>query len=994
MMILKHIATGVSFLGAVCVLAAADFRIPAETLRGGAIAPPGVDQVDGELGNLPLEKFRAIRERFTLNFDSDSFPEHPETVDIGVNRMVFSGFRRASKAGYFISAPNALVGTGREKTVTASITFDRPVKAAGFVLQFMTGTVKVRFVDADGETLREIEQNGQGDPSGNGTWADYFVGFENSDEFGRIKKVEFSRSNLTADTIPEFSIDDLSIVEGAEPLEITAPEPRKVDVALLGSAGAANVAPQRPAGKPAVSRHGDVFTLENEVDGTAYSYTLDAAAGLASLTARTNGAAPLAVGRGWSFRLGGEPVGWKLRQAELSGGRVLLAYDWTTPTQVFPMQVVLSLSGGTLCLELASEQGGPVAIDTPKLSGVLKLSAAHDTAMRGMDLIAFLGFSGDLFFVAGTRQFYSYYVDWTKSNSTAPYSDLHYAPAGGKTAPLKETIAITLSDALPKVLPTIPNPVSPYRAQIAGSMVMEFWYGHFDELTELLEQYHRYGMDNLVVLMHRWQNAGFDRKYPSVMPPSPSRGGLESLRAAAAVARRNGQTLALHENYKDFYPDSPQWNEADLLVRHDGTYQDAWADSKELAPSKIRKYAEPMMNRIRREIGTNGCFLDVHSTHLPWWRVDFRPGAPGAGTMRGTLLPTNRLWQLARDVYGGPVFGESYALSSWIHSGNIDSVMGQAKHNSSLILDFLLMKIRPLATWHGAGYFERWNPRGYVADWQNCPLPAPEYARYSLQEVAFLTAPTMDDKIKREILPAAVNYYQKRRLVHRLNPQPVAEIAYYTADGGCLTSSEAVLRPKAEIQRLRETFADGSELYLNFSDKPWVIGGRQIEPLGFYASGPGFEAETGRKDGLWFDWYGDADGCFLNARNYDWLMEPKGTAAMGRGPEGAEPQFANRGDAVVKRGPLATDTAVAVMREADGSRRIRFFPQKQMGFVSIDLAASGFEPAEVVALDAEGNPVAGSLDGVERGSGTLTIRHRDPRVWSFRLTPGKGRTGR
>ena len=115
---------------------------------------------------------------------------------------------------------------------------------------------------------------------------------------------------------------------------------------------------------------------------------------------------------------------------------------------------------------------------------------------------------------------------------------------------------------------------------------------------------------------------------------------------------------------------------------------------------------------------------------------------------------------------------------------------------------------------------------------------------------------------------------------------------------------------------------------------------------------------------------------------------------MGRGPEGAEPQFANRGDAVVKHGPLATDTAVAVMREADGSRRIRFFPQKQMGFVSIDLAASGFEPAEVVALDAEGNPVAGSLDGVERGSGTLTIRHRDPRVWSFRLTPGKGRTGR
>ena len=41
---------------------------------------------------------------------------------------------------------------------------------------------------------------------------------------------------------------------------------------------------------------------------------------------------------------------------------------------------------------------------------------------------------------------------------------------------------------------------------------------------DLFEQYHRYGMDNLIVLMHRWQNAGFDRKYPSVMPPSASRG--------------------------------------------------------------------------------------------------------------------------------------------------------------------------------------------------------------------------------------------------------------------------------------------------------------------------------------------------------------------------------------------------------------------------------------------------------------------------------------
>lgn len=988
MMKLNVLAAGVALLGLSWgwSAAAGDPVFPLETLQNVPIAPPGVDEVDGELGNLSLEKFRA-RERYTLNFDADGFPEQPATIVVGDNRITFDGFRKESRKGYFISSPNALVGVGREKVVTATIVFEKPVKAVGFVLHFMTGTVKVRFLNSDGETIWECEQNGQGDPSGNGTWADYFVAYENSDEFGRISRIEFIRSNLVgSDAIPEFAIDDLSVISGAAPLRISEPEARKVDVSLLGGAGAANVAPQRPSGKVQITRDGQVFTFRNQVDGTDYLYAIDAEKGLASLTAQVNGRAVLPVGKEWKIELGGKAVAWKLNSARSTGTAVQLAGEWSTPDQTLPLEMKLSLSGGSLCIELASKTGAPLLIDTPNLAGVLKLSDAHNTAMRGMDPVAFLGFGGDLFFVAETSQFYSYYVDWTKSNSTEPYAAIRYVPANGRTAPLAETIVITLSDALVKVLPSIPNPVSPYRGKLADSMVMEFWYGHFDELAELLEQYHRYGMDNLVVLMHRWQNAGFDRKYPTVMPPSPSRGGLETLRAAATIARRNGQILALHENYKDFYPDSPQWNEADLLVMQNGSYQNAWADAKEMAPSKIRKYAEPMMKRIHSEVGTNGCFLDVHSTHLPWWRVDFRPGVPDAGMMRGTLRPTNQLWQMAREIYGGPVFGEAYGLTSWIHTGNIDSVMGQANYNTGLILDFLLLKIRPLATWHGAGYFERWNPRGYVADWQNCPLPAPEYARYSLHEVAFLTAPTMDDKIKREILPAAVNYYQKRRLISRLSGQQVTEIVYYTDDGTALSSSQAVLRPKSEIQRLREIFADGSEILLNFSDKVWEIDGRKIEPLGFAASGPGFSAETNRRDGIWFDWYGDAEGCFLNARNYDWLMEPKGTAAMGRGPEGADPQFANDGNAVVKQSPLTTNSAVAVMKESDTSYRVRFFPQKQAGFVTIDPAALGLgNDVKVVALDTDGQALEKCSDRFELKPGALTIYHHDPNVWSFRL---------
>ena len=77
------------------------------------------------------------------------------------------------------------------------------------------------------------------------------------------------------------------------------------------------------------------------------------------------------------------------------------------------------------------------------------------------------------------------------------------------------------------------------------------------------------------------------------------------------------------------------------------------------------------------------------------------------------------------------------------------------------------------------------------------------------------------------------------------------------------------------------------------------------------------------------------------------------------------------------------------MKERDGGWRVRFFPQKQAGFVSIDLATLGIHDAAVAALDADGEPVEDSFDKIEKENGILTIRHSDPQVWSFRLLPAE-----
>lgn len=392
-----------------------------------------------------------------------------------------------------------------------------------------------------------------------------------------------------------------------------------------------------------------------------------------------------------------------------------------------------------------------------------------------------------------------------------------------------------------------------------------------------------------------------------------------------------------------------------------------------------------MMPEIKRELNPGASFLDVHSTHAPWWRTDYRAGVPGSASMAGTLKANNELWAYARETYHGPVIGEGYPPTSWLHSGNLDSVMATANSKTRLFVDFILLKIRPLQINHGAGYFERWNPRAYsVTDWMLCPLTPEEYAKYFLQEIAFQTAATIDDKIKGKPVLAATQYYLKRPLIDRLLGQTPSSILYHDGEKW-LSPSQAILSQNSKIQRLKLSFADSSVVIINFGSSPWEAeSGLLLAPLSFIAKGADFRAESNQVDSLYFDYFGSRDSYYLNPRNYDWALEPLGTAVMGRG-EGGPAIFHNDGTASVSQGPLCSDTAVSLIRENAGSWRLRFFPQRQAGTVKIDLSALGGSLLKVQALNGDGDPLDSKLDGNSAEGNMLTIRHSDPEVWSYRL---------
>lgn len=922
-----------------------------------------------------------------LTFDEPEFARENAISLIkntrGNERIALTGFQYSTDKNYLLSAPGSLKANGEEGKKTGQIIFSEPVSAAGVGVCFATGSLKIAFCDEENMVLAEYLVHGQPDPEQNSTWQDYYIAYKSPDELSSVKSIAFTRLNITETTAKEYAIDNLAWIPIKQGTNLNLPAFVESDFRLLDGAGRTETAPQKTIAKAMLKWDGKTATWNMEIDNVRCSYTFRPEAGLDSISGQLNNKPAVNISNNMVPMLGTQDAQQTLLSAKTDGNSLLAKYRWANDTYSLDVDLKAYLSGGSLVLNLSSEQGNvPLTIRQPWPVDMHIITNGGDSKFRYNENIAFFGFCGNIGYLEKTGYFYGYQPDWTQSNSSTFGEVITYLPSLGeaKVAPLRETITLTLSDTLAKVLPSIPNPTSPYRRELGSRMIMEYWYGHFNELGELLEIYHKYGMNKLLVLLHRWQNAGFDRKLPTIMPPSIARGGQETLKAVIDQAKSYNMRIALHDNYKDFYPDSPQWNPDDLMLTANGEPQRAWADSCEMAPSKIRKYAAPNMKEIKEKLGPNAGYLDVHSAHLPWWRTDYRAGVPKSAMFAGTREANNDLWQLARDSYNGPVFGESSPLTSWVHTGYIDAVMGATTLDNSLIVDFQLLKIRPLATNHGAGYFERWNKRGYVNDWELAPLTPEEYARYSLHEMAFLTSPTIDDKMKNKILPAATLYYQRRKLVERLIDQAVTAIYYYTPQGKKMTSSQAVLLPKSKSQRLEIRFADDSVIYLNFGKSPWSIRPNLVlAPLGLKAEGKDFEAETNCVNGLWSDYWRGPTGFYLNSRNYDWALEPQSSVYHGRAEGGKA--YRHNDNQMVRRGILATNTAVSLEPEADGSLRLRFFPRNQAGVVEI-----AGEFAQVLALDDNGDEVKEvSGDEIKTTSTKLVIKHRNPGIWSYRL---------
>jgi len=342
--------------------------------------------------------------------------------------------------------------------------------------------------------------------------------------------------------------------------------------------------------------------------------------------------------------------------------------------------------------------------------------------------------------------FTSIYFDWTKTNSSQIYpviekysnSSVYYSQTAlynkktnGSPNKLNETIYLTVSPDLDEVLPNIPNPVSKYKTSSIEHLVYDNWDKGFDKIISDTKNLKENGIDSLWLIVHDWQNGGYDNKLPDVLPSNPLYGGDDALKELSTLCKSYKYLFSLHENYSDFYPNATSYKVKDVALNSNKELTNAWktsvAQSYLLKPSKVNSYLIPISTKIKKTFHTTASFVDVMAARNPSDYVDYDYKSEHAGKFTGTYNYYKDAANQLRKIHEGPVSSEGY--NHFLYVGYYDDITPQildaeyykypnkGGYYFPLLVNFDLLKLHDKSMVHGVGYLERFFSKDNI--WQH-----------------------------------------------------------------------------------------------------------------------------------------------------------------------------------------------------------------------------------------------------------------------------------
>ena len=559
-------------------------------------------------------------------------------------------------------------------------------------------------------------------------------------------------------------------------------------------------------------------------------------------------------------------------------------------------------------------------------------------------------------------------TDWYLSNGSVPFS-VHAIDDGqtsyqggvryvhktdGKRNDCFERFFVTLSPRYEEVLPTLPNPKSPYM-HIAGTHV---WRAH-GASNRKSDAAHwtniwRHGMRECVITDHEtgWRDGG--ESFTFRTKAAPGKGGDQGQYDYARLMQdKLGFVYGPYNNYTDFAPVNEFWS-FDLISRTpENQLQTAWMRCYAPKPARAVEYCAKLAPIIQKKFKFSTAYCDVHTAVSPWSRVDYDHRVPGAGTFAATFYSYGEIMLHQKKAWKGPVYSEGnhHFYYSGLTDGNYAQDRGYKIPDNPWLVDLDLRKMHDLNCNFGMGAESMFYGR-------HTPVPAdPEgkeaytdrflAATVAFGHPGFLCSGGLDKTLR--------GYYLIQQLSANYTLSPVKSIGYLDETGRLLDTSAALASGAYRRNQIVTEYANGTVTMVNGNKTERMkYQGQDLPPNGYSGH---------TQDRLVFVASTDSGP---GTPRYDYCVSPAYIYIDGRG------QFTRQEKAA-----------------SDGIGICRVASKGQWEIIPYQGADCGFKlpPAKAVALDKDCGEIGPAELRVSRGL-TYVVPVKDAFSYLLTATPG------
>lgn len=723
--------------------------------------------------------------------------------------------------------------------------------------------------------------------------------------------------------------------------------------------------------KTEVKADGDAFTLTYRGEDGVLTYRLTPKTGTFSdLTAQFTGrGGEFRPGDGGGVRFAGDgdvpvpPEALEHRGTRLEGDSVVSHWwvrhgersaDVTYTYRLWQKSLVIDVhaAGGQLA---EVRYGEAVGLDRPRVFQVPYLAnsagRAHAVIAGPAERPLFL-MGHPCWYLSGASEIFG--AGAVTGGRATYYGGTRYKPkTDGRRNDVYERLFLTVSPRFEEVLPTVANPVSPWK-DVTGTGV---WRAHGasnrDSDAAFWRKAHRYGLRHVIVTDHEtgWRDEG--ESFTFRTRPAPKKGGDEGqVKYARVMQDELGFVYGPYNNYTDFAPVNEYWSPDRINRLPDGQLQQAW--SRCYAPKAV--WAVEMCARLAPEIQKkfqfSTAYCDVHTAVTPWSRTDYDARAPGAGTFAAVFYSYGEIMGHQKQAWNGPVYSEGnhHCYLHGLTDGNYAQDQAARLPANPWLVDFDLLKLHDLGCNFGMGSPGMFYGRGF--DYGRTPEEKDfTEDRFLAATIAFGHPGFLT--FEGGYHNALRSYYMVQQLAAAYTRESVASIRYVDAAGNLLDTSTALARDQVARCQVVNTYRNGTVTVVNGSlTEPLkvTVGTRQLAlPPAGYA---GWTA-----DGAVEVFAGLVDG-----HRIDYAATPEYLYLDGRGRFTRLPQAAGDGIGICRR-------------EGDGWEIIPYLN------ASCGFAVGG---GQAVALDQAGQEIGPAEVRLSRG---LTYVMPVDKAFSYRFTP-------